>query len=59
MCEMQTLEQMTDENFTCDVYVMRRRRRREEEDSGEKVNLQQHFCQHWRASALREILYAF
>jgi hypothetical protein len=26
-------------------------RRREEEVDGEKVNLQEHFCQHWRASA--------
>jgi hypothetical protein len=32
------------------IYV--RRRRRIEGDDGEKVNLHQHFCQHWRVSAL-------
>lgn len=39
-CEVQSLEQMTDEKFYiwCEVEV------EEEEDDGEKVNLQQHFC---------------
>jgi hypothetical protein len=47
--EVQTLEQMMDEKFASDV---------SQEEEGrrmmvvEKVNLQQYFCQHWRALTL-------
>jgi hypothetical protein len=43
---VQTLEKMMDEKFTSDVSE------EEEEMVVEKVNLQQHFCQHWRALTL-------
>lgn len=49
ICEVQSLEQKMTEKFTSDVS--------EKEEGGgkkvvEKVNLQQHFCQHWRALTL-------
>jgi hypothetical protein len=43
---VQTLEEMMDEKFTSGVSE------KEEEDDGGKINLQQHFCQQWRALTL-------
>jgi hypothetical protein len=45
---VQTLEQTMDEKFT--LLCLRRRGRRKM--MVEKVNLQQHFCHHWRALTL-------
>jgi hypothetical protein len=47
--EVQTLEQMMDLKFTSDVSEKEEGRRKM---MMEKVNLQQHFCRHWRALTL-------
>lgn len=45
MCGVQNIEKVMGEKFICDVFDEGERKR---EIILAKVNLQQHFCQHWR-----------